>query len=244
MKRMASWQGRLPLIHEDDIFWKRNLVELPWYVRQSTTYVPTRRMGSAVFGTRTVVGYARLKSSAPRDSFYEGYNRRWFWLSNGDPYEGGDNCPYESVLTTSVVARREPTPAIELLIEREPSKWLSPVSRLVSESLADAISRVAEERKVFWANSVWELDTRTLVLRHRETHYEVDLGTCRTSAEVLDWLAQVRPKYDEKDFLALFEALNLLIRFQERMCTYGTEKMNGRNWAQDGDFTQGVEAAE
>jgi len=107
---------------------------------------------------------------------------------------------------------------------------------LRSMSMAEVCAAAEQQRKDFWARTVWKLDTRTLVLRHG--NYEVDLETCRTSAEVLDWLAQLRGKLwcSEQDFVDLFDALNYLIRFQQRMCSNGNETMRGRNWAKGGNF--------
>lgn len=102
-----------------------------------------------------------------------------------------------------------------------------------SVTLMDVRDAINEEHRVLMARSSWKFDTQNLVLRHKEHGYEVDLEDCLTSAGVLDWLAQLRPRETDKDFLDLFDVLNFLVRFQAHMCSFGKETMCGRNWARE-----------
>ena len=40
----------------------------------------------------------------------------------------------------------------------------------------------------------WSYDSQTFSLVHRPSDVEIDLDRCRTSAEVLDWIFQIRHK--------------------------------------------------
>src|SRR3990167_2776780 len=78
--------------------------------------------------------------------------------------------------------------------------------------------------------ALWQYDAVLLVLRHLRSGYEVDLESCRSSAQVLDWLAQVKQKTwcTSDDFAGMFDALDAVIDLQANMCSFGAERMAGR----------------
>ena len=74
----------------------------------------------------------------------------------------------------------------------------------------------------------WRYDAERLVLDLYDEErwiYEVDLERCRTSAQVLDWLAQVDTKQWATAAVvgALFQELNRLLDFQGTLCGLGQE---------------------
>jgi len=77
--------------------------------------------------------------------------------------------------------------------------------------------------KVKWGPWHYRPDNLTLV---HDDGYDVDLERCRTSAEVLDWIAQVSGKdvvYDEKDVGHLVRALDEMLGLQARLCGGGQD---------------------
>lgn len=71
----------------------------------------------------------------------------------------------------------------------------------------------------------WRFCERTLALVYRcgRVEYTVPLRACRTAAQVLDWLAQVRKKRWATDacLAGLLRALDDVLRLQEAICGYG-----------------------
>jgi hypothetical protein len=84
------------------------------------------------------------------------------------------------------------------------------------------ISELAERprRRLSWGS--WKFAPSTLVLRHRRG-YGIDLGTCTTSAETLDWIFQVSKKtwMRPKDRSDLLEAFEYLLNPQGTLCSCG-----------------------
>jgi hypothetical protein len=73
----------------------------------------------------------------------------------------------------------------------------------------------------------WNYNPRTLTLRlNQRPWYEIDLERCRTSAEVLDWIAQVAGKTWATDEIlgALVRRLNELLYLQELLCPCGQDR--------------------
>lgn len=73
----------------------------------------------------------------------------------------------------------------------------------------------------------WRLDGRTCVLYPDEPYrYEVDLETCTSSAEVLDWICQIAGKTwaDDATLAGLVRALDDVLRPQATLCPSGQSK--------------------
>lgn len=64
------------------------------------------------------------------------------------------------------------------------------------------------------------------VLCHVGSFYEIDLWTCRTSAEVLDWIFQVAGKswLTPDDLCDLINAFRVLLNPQARLCSGGWDQ--------------------
>lgn len=67
----------------------------------------------------------------------------------------------------------------------------------------------------------WTLDPELLTLDH--PLYQIDLETCTSSAEVLDWIMQVGHKVfaDDATLAGLVRALNDCLRPQATLCSNG-----------------------
>jgi len=75
----------------------------------------------------------------------------------------------------------------------------------------------------------WIYDPSNLTLRYREKTpdaYEIDLEICTTSAEVLDWIFQVRSKMHVGpiEISDLLRALKAIIDPQATLCSWGKER--------------------
>jgi len=72
----------------------------------------------------------------------------------------------------------------------------------------------------------WEYDPKFLVLSHGLTGYEVDLERCGTSAQTLDWIAQISHKTwsSAEDVGQLVKAMDELLHFQSRLCGSGVPR--------------------
>jgi hypothetical protein len=76
----------------------------------------------------------------------------------------------------------------------------------------------------------WRFEPASLVLALYDSEgryfYEVDLERCRTSAEVLDWIAQVAGKTWCTDSIVagLVRGLDELLDLQGRLCSGGMER--------------------
>lgn len=64
------------------------------------------------------------------------------------------------------------------------------------------------------------------ILKGKETHYQVDLERCDTSAQVLDWIIQVSEKRWATDELVgqVVRLLDRALRPQENLCSQGHEQ--------------------
>ncbi len=74
--------------------------------------------------------------------------------------------------------------------------------------------------------SPWAFDAAGRTLTHKATGYYVDLDTCRTSAEMLDWIFQVAGKagISTEDLGYLVRDLDALLTPQRTLCSWGTTK--------------------
>lgn len=73
----------------------------------------------------------------------------------------------------------------------------------------------------------WRLDTENCVLYPVEPYrYEIDLETCTTSAEVLDWICQIAGKTwaDNATLAGLIRALDDILNPQSFLCSGGASK--------------------
>lgn len=71
----------------------------------------------------------------------------------------------------------------------------------------------------------WYFDPKMIVLVHMDG-YEIDLEKCDTSAEILDWLAQLRGKswVTPTDLGNLMIAFDDLFHVQANFCSWGKER--------------------
>src|SRR5688572_29071962 len=77
----------------------------------------------------------------------------------------------------------------------------------------------------------WRLDPEARVLYPDEPcQYEIDLDTCTTSAEVLDWICQVIGKSwaDDATVAGLVRALDDVLTPQAHLCSSGRSKRLSR----------------
>jgi len=74
-----------------------------------------------------------------------------------------------------------------------------------------------------WGN--WWYDQKNRVLEHRTSHYYVILKQCGNSANVLDWIAQIKDKSwaTAKDLGDLVTALDDILGLQGNICGGGTD---------------------
>ena len=73
----------------------------------------------------------------------------------------------------------------------------------------------------------WTLDKNRLVLTNTEcSYYEIDVETCRSPEEVLDWLAHVAGRYSPQELGHLVVALDDLLGFRDSL-------LASRQWAID-----------
>jgi hypothetical protein len=74
----------------------------------------------------------------------------------------------------------------------------------------------------------WRFIPNLLVLSYRSPggEYEIDLETCTTSAQVLDWIFQIHDKLwcRPQDRVDLLNALNWLLHPQANLCSWGEER--------------------
>lgn len=76
-----------------------------------------------------------------------------------------------------------------------------------------------------WGN--WNYDASSFELGYRRDGawvYAVDLDRCRSSAEVLDWIYQVRHKgvFTAEDVADLLDAIDAVFAVQSNLCPSGT----------------------
>ena len=68
-----------------------------------------------------------------------------------------------------------------------------------------------------------------------QIHYYIDLERCNTSAEILDWIAQVAEKlsYSNEDIGKIVRSLHKILNFQKYFCGNGMEmnRSNYNNWS-------------
>lgn len=73
----------------------------------------------------------------------------------------------------------------------------------------------------------WHLDVELRVLWTNAGgyYYEIDLDTCTTPAEVLDWICQIAGKqWETPATLGLVNALNDILHPQAHLCSSGQSK--------------------
>jgi hypothetical protein len=92
-------------------------------------------------------------------------------------------------------------------------------SELVTYTLAEELNAVRPAHD--WGP--WQLDAGRLVLWHDlDGGYEVDLEQCLTSAEVLDWIAQILHKgWGAATVAGLVRALDDVLHPQRNLCSGG-----------------------
>jgi hypothetical protein len=79
----------------------------------------------------------------------------------------------------------------------------------------------------------WTYDPKRLALYYIDDRgfeiYEIRLDECNTSAEILDWIAQINTKTwaSSQDIGELVKALDDLLSFQGKFCGGGKESSNG-----------------
>ena len=88
--------------------------------------------------------------------------------------------------------------------------------------------------------TLWQLDKKNMVLTLRiPPFYEVDLEWMKTSAEILDWVAQVNAKsWATVEIIGqLFKAIDHILQFQANYCSGGKEraplKLQDNKWAME-----------
>ena len=81
---------------------------------------------------------------------------------------------------------------------------------------------MTSQRRAAWGG--WVLDTDTLVLAY--DGYEIDLERCLTSAQTLDWIAQIADKNWGTDAVlaGLVRALDDVLHPQTNLCPWGSPK--------------------
>ena len=80
-------------------------------------------------------------------------------------------------------------------------------------------------------SGLWRLDPDRLylILQHPKVYkYDIDLESCTTSAQILDWIAQIAGKNWGDDIMPeiigeLVLALNDYLRLQSNFCSWGEE---------------------
>ncbi len=74
--------------------------------------------------------------------------------------------------------------------------------------------------------SPWRFSANALTLTYWDHSYYIDLETCRTSAELADWIFQVAAKewVSAKDVRYLLDDLDALLSPQRTLCSGGKEK--------------------
>ena len=88
-----------------------------------------------------------------------------------------------------------------------------PLPEFLREADAELL---AFKRNPRWGG--WTLDPRWLLLRNDELPwYQIELQTCRSPEDVLDWLVQVRDRYSPEQLGHLVLALNDLLGFREHL---------------------------
>lgn len=92
--------------------------------------------------------------------------------------------------------------------------------------LEDCLSDVKRRHERGWGG--WTLDVASQTLR-LDDRYEVYLGECDTSAEVLDWICQVAKKRWATDRIlaGLVRALDDVLEPQANLCSWGRSSRLG-----------------
>lgn len=90
----------------------------------------------------------------------------------------------------------------------------------------------AEDEQTTWADLAerwggWQLDTKRYVLVLRDPTgrewYDIDLDSCTSSAQVLDWICQIKNKWWGVDVVVagLVRALDEILVPQQNLCSFG-----------------------
>lgn len=74
--------------------------------------------------------------------------------------------------------------------------------------------------------NVWTYDPKVLTLTYRPMGYQIDVETCTSSAEVLDWICQIYKKHwvTEQVVFDLVEQFNVILDPQSTLCSGGHEQ--------------------
>jgi hypothetical protein len=84
--------------------------------------------------------------------------------------------------------------------------------------------------------TLWKFDKQTLTLDlddQEGNFYEIDLTRCNSSAEILDWIAQVSRKSwaTESIISSMVKTLDHVFGFQENLCGWGRNKtFDAKQW--------------
>jgi hypothetical protein len=72
----------------------------------------------------------------------------------------------------------------------------------------------------------WKLNPETLQLVHSAEGYEVSMPSCKSSAEILDWIFQIQGKSwaDAETVKGLLQALDDILKPQAHFCSGGKDK--------------------
>jgi hypothetical protein len=71
---------------------------------------------------------------------------------------------------------------------------------------------------------VWQLNAERLALVHTPDGYEIDLEDISTSAQMLDWIFQVRRWASPQEMADLLTALGDIFQPQANLCSGGSDK--------------------
>ena len=75
-----------------------------------------------------------------------------------------------------------------------------------------------------WGN--WELRVEIMCIEHSVNWYQISLDECLTSAQVLDWVFQMRAKtwVTSEEMANLLDAFDDVFEPQSRLCSVGRNK--------------------
>ncbi|MGC3023341.1 hypothetical protein [Brevibacterium sp. FAM 24630] len=75
-----------------------------------------------------------------------------------------------------------------------------------------------------WGN--WELRVEIMCIEHSVNGYQISLDECLTSAQVLDWVFQMRAKtwVTSEEMANLLDAFDDVFEPQSRLCSVGRNK--------------------
>ena len=77
-----------------------------------------------------------------------------------------------------------------------------------------------------WGNWKLEVDNLVLVYQFENIEYTINLQSCNTSAQILDWIYQVYAKSwaEVEDVYDLLRAFDDIIKIQQYICPFGRDR--------------------